>query len=248
MIITKSFIWIDNPVVPVPWVGDALRALQLPTAGGFFRFMGKREPELREIKDDGLTNIFSRTRCGLSVGQVPKESQHLPVLSIWREPVPCYEFLFHGNSWRQQDQIGSSGAEGKNQVIEFLDFLDAFHGETTLDVGGQSFVIGFLSAEFLVRFAQPLHVEPARIVFDSWDQLVQGVDRTSFLSYDKIVSDLLVLFTEWGIPFGALEPILKIAHPLETAPDARPGAEVEGLPDWEVYRFSDDRLQVTLPR
>ncbi len=44
-------------------------------------------------------------------------------------------------------------------------------------------------------------------------------------------------------PFGAPASVLPMLFP-----DARPGAEVEGLPGWQVHRFSGDRLQVTLPR
>jgi hypothetical protein len=44
-------------------------------------------------------------------------------------------------------------------------------------------------------------------------------------------------------PFGAPASVLPMLFP-----DVQSGGEVDGLPGWQVYRFTDDRLHVTLPK
>ncbi len=211
MIITESFVWINNPKTASTFVRETLRQLYsifpADSEGKRKRFQSRWIKEILcpEQRPGAGKRTGKPTPHG-TVSQIPIQCRHLPVASAIRDSVSRYLSLYNYRDWQKLDQLPAS-----IEVVlehfpnfpnlgfeEFVEYSSKFYGTADLMVGDFCFRAGPLSMDFLRFFTVPQESNTAVISFESWEDLISQIQKTKFLETANINQSLHDFLLEFG--------------------------------------------------
>jgi len=211
MIITESFVWINNPQTASTFVRETLR--QLYTISPADSEEKRKRFQSRWIKEilcperrPGAGKRTGQPTPHGTVSQIPIQCRHLPVASAIRDSVSRYLSLYNYRDWQKLDQLPAP-----IEVVlehfpnfpnlgfeEFVEYSPKFYGTADLMVGDVCFRAGPLSMDFLRFFTVPQESNTAIISFKSWEDLISQIQKTKFLSTANVNKSLHDFLLEFG--------------------------------------------------
>jgi len=211
MIITESFVWINNPKTASTFVRETLRQLYSISPADSEekrkRFQSRWIKEIMcpERRPGSGSRTGQPTPHG-TVSQIPIQCRHLPIASAIRDSVSRYVSLYNYGDWQRLDQLPAP-----IQVVlqhfpnfpnlgfeEFVAYCSKFYGTADLIVGDVSFQAGPLSMDFLRFFTVPKESNTAVISFESWEDLISQIQKTKFLETANINQSLHDFLLQFG--------------------------------------------------
>lgn len=202
MIITESFVWINNPKTASTFVRESLQSLytyrSLDLAKRWrMRNRWMKEVECLELRPRTGARYGTPTPHG-TVSQIPQANLQLPIASAFRSPLSRYLSLFNYGDWKNSDQYPDSIENIQNKFPNFpeLDFkayvqyANHFYGNIELRIEAEKALIGPHSADFLRFFTLPKRNDAEVLEFDSWSQIQEALARVNFFTSSNINQEL----------------------------------------------------------
>jgi hypothetical protein len=202
MIITESFVWINNPKTASTFVRNVLSELYRHRGKSLQARWRLRKRKFRELlvpeRRPSSGARFGKPTPHGTVKQIPKQFSQLPVVSAIRHPVARYASLYYYADWKKVDQLPVQLEIIRKvfpnfpdlSIREFFEYTIKFYGNNTLVVGQSAFDIGPMSADFLRFFSSESGDEENKFIFESWESLTEQLRRITFLNSSKINQEL----------------------------------------------------------
>ncbi len=205
MLVTDSFVWINNPKTGCSFGRLAILELYRRLADGERSFFGFKKGPKRWIKElefpelrlpRGAERRDAPTLHG-TVDQIPEEYRHLPILSTCREPVDRFVSTYRYSDWKKDDALPAP----KETLIAnyphfpelgFVDCAELFlrFGRRRIVVGGEAFQLGPLSVDVLNFFSRARIDADDGAEFRDWEAMVDSLAEVRLLHQENLKHEL----------------------------------------------------------
>jgi hypothetical protein len=192
MIITESFVWLNNPKTASTFIRKTLSELYNRRGKSLVALWRLRnrwmvELEVPELRPKAGLRAGKLTPHG-TINQIPEKYVYLPVVSAIRDPVEKYLSLYSYADWKKTDQlpvaldvINKKYPNFPELSFEaFVDYTNDFYGNNRLVIGASVFNLGPMAADFLRFFCYSYDSNESAFYFQTWEALCSQLAKVIF--------------------------------------------------------------------
>ena len=206
MIITESFVFLNYPKTGSTFVREALSELYANAPTRHWPWRKKRHFEMYmapNVRDVSPMRAGSPNPHG-TYWQIPKRARHLPVYSVFRDPLERVISAYYYADWKRQEGALAELDTIKQKypsfpdlgILDYLEYLHCFYPRK-LSVGGEIF--GTLATDFVHFFLREVEKENQKTFnFSSLMDLQDSMGHVCFLDNSNLNQELADMLLKHG--------------------------------------------------